>query len=104
MLLGVMVEAAGRDKGAAPLRKSRIKPEIYTKADGQTVVEDELLNFLLVKMKTLSQDDVVLLIVNHFGSEWIENSWKVLFELCLHTTQCFVTHKGHQKDVNNVSK
>lgn len=100
--MSVMAEAAGREKGAAPLRKSRIKPEIYTTADGKTVVEDELLNFLVVKMKTLSQDDIVLLTVNHFGSEWIENSRKVLFELCPHTTQRFVTHKGHQKDVNNV--
>lgn len=74
-----MAEAAG--KGAAPSRKNRIKPEIYTTADGKTVVEDELLNFLVVKMKTLSQDDIVLLMVNHFGSEWIESSKKMLFDV-----------------------
>lgn len=94
-----MAETAG--KGAAPLRKSRIKLEIHIIADGKTVAEDELLNFLMIKMKTLSQDDVVLLTVNHFGSEWIENSRKILFELCPHTTQRFVAHKRHQKDTNN---
>ena len=66
------------------------------------MVEDEFLNFIVVKMKTLSQDDVVLLTVNHFGSEWIESSRKVLFELCPHTTQRLVAHKGQHKDVNNI--
>ena len=93
--------AAGVGKGAATLSKARLKPEIYTTANGKTLVEDELLNFLVVKMKTLSQDDIILLTVNHFGSEWIENSKKVLFDLCP-TTQRFVTHKGPQKDANNV--
>lgn len=95
-----MADAAG--KGAAALRKARLKPEIYTTANGKTLVEDELLNFLVVKMKTLSQDDIILVAVNHFGSEWIENSKKALFELCPHTTQRFVTHKGPQKDANNI--
>lgn len=95
-----MADAAG--KGAAALRKARLKPEIYTTANGKTLVEDELLNFLVVKMKTLSQDDIILLTVNHFGSEWIENSKKTLFELCPQTTQRFVTHKGPQKDANNI--
>lgn len=95
-----MADAAG--KGATALRKARLKPEIYTTANGKTLVEDELLNFLVVKMKTLSQDDIILLTVNHFGSEWIENSKKALFDLCPHTTQRFVTHKGPQKDANNI--
>ena len=37
-------------------------------------MEFKFLNFLTVKMKTLSHDDIVLLTVNHFGSEWIESS------------------------------
>lgn len=94
--------AADAGKGAATLSKARLKPEIYTTANGKTLVEDELLNFLVVKMKTLSQEDIILLTVNHFGSEWIENSKKALFDLCPNTTQRFVTHKGPQKDANNV--
>ena len=62
-------------------------------------MEDEFLNFLVVKMKTLSHD-IVLLTVNHFGSEWIERSKKVLFELCPHTTLRLVPNKGQQKDVD----
>ena len=46
-----MAEAAGKDS-AAP-SKSRIKPEIYTTVDGHIVVEDELLNFLVVKIMIL---------------------------------------------------
>lgn len=95
-----MAEAAGG--GAAAALKSRIKPQIYTAVDGKINVEDELLNFLVVKMETLSQDDIILLAVNHLGSEWIESSKKVLFELCPSTTQHFVAHKGPQKDANNV--
>lgn len=60
------------------------------------------MNCLVVKMKTLSQDDIILLAVDHFGSEWFESSTKVLFELHLSSTQCFAAHKGLQKDVNNV--
>ncbi|CAL8273842.1 unnamed protein product [Gadus morhua 'NCC'] len=40
--------------------------------------------------------------VNHFGSEWIESSKKVLFELCPGTGQRCVAHKGQQKDAKNV--
>ncbi len=36
-----------------------------------------------------------------FNSDWIEASKKVLFELCP-TTQRNVSHKGPQKDVNNI--
>lgn len=65
-------------------------------------MEDELLNFLAVKIKTLSQDEIVLLAANPFDSKWIESSKKVLFELCPTTTQRCVSHKGPQKDVNNM--
>ena len=64
------------------LSRSRVKPEIYTTVDGKVIVDDELLNFLAVKIKTLSQDEIVLLAANTFDSEWIESSNKVLFELC----------------------
>ncbi|KAK1880130.1 Sugar transporter ERD6-like 12 [Dissostichus eleginoides] len=83
------------------LSRSRVKPEIYTTVDGKVIVEDELLNFLAVKIKTLSQDEIVLLAANTFDSEWIEASKKVLFELCP-TTQRNVSHKGTHKDVNNI--
>lgn len=52
-------------------------PEIYMAVDGKIILEDELLNFLIMKMKTLSQDDIILLAMSHFGSEWIESSKKV---------------------------
>ncbi len=94
-----MVAAGGR--AAAGGVRIRTKPDIYTTASGKVIVEDELLNILVVKMKTLSQDDIVLMAVNHFGSEWIENSKKVLFDLCP-STQRNVMHKGAQKDANNV--
>lgn len=54
-------------------------PVIYMAVDGKIILEDELLNFLIMKMKTLSQDDIILLAVNHFGSEWIESSKKVFW-------------------------
>lgn len=93
--------AAEGGRGAAVGLRIRTKPDIYTAAGGKVIVEDELLNFLVVKMKTLSQDDIVLMAVNHFGSEWIENSKRVLFELCP-STQRNVIHKGAHKDANNV--
>lgn len=42
-------EVAGR--GASALSESQIKPEIYTAINGKFIVEDELLNFLVIKMK-----------------------------------------------------
>lgn len=94
--------AAADDNGARRVFKQRIKPDIYTTIDGKTIVEDELLSFLAVKLKTVPQEDIVLMAVNHFGSEWIESSKKVLFELCSSTGLRCVAHKGQQKDVNNV--
>ena len=37
----------------------RTKPEIYSTSNGKTVVEDELLNFTVVKMRTLSHDEII---------------------------------------------
>lgn len=79
----------------------RLKPDIYRTMDGKIIVEDELLNFLAVKMKTMNQDEIVLLATNTFDSEWIESSKKVLFDVCT-TTQRNVAHKGSQKDINNI--
>lgn len=90
------------DRAARHVIKQRIQPEIYTTIDGKTIVEDELLSFLSVKLKTVPQDDIILMAVNHFGSEWSENSKKVLFELCLSCVLCCVAHKEQLKDVNNV--
>ncbi len=63
---------AADDRAARHVIKQRIKPEIYTTIDGKIIVEDELLSFLFVKLKTVPQDDIILMAVNHFGSEWIE--------------------------------
>lgn len=43
-------------RAAAASAFSRLKPEIYKTNDGKVIVEDELLNFLVVKMRTLSHD------------------------------------------------
>ncbi|XP_016522438.1 uncharacterized protein LOC107834933 [Poecilia formosa] len=64
------------------------------------IIEDELLNFIVIKMKTLSQDEIVLLVSSNFSSEWIEES-KRLFEFCTTTVRC-IRHKGPQKDTNNI--
>lgn len=71
---------------------SRQKPEVYRTVDSKVIVEDELLNSLAVKSRTLSQDEIVLLVTNTFNSEWIEASNRVLFELCP-TSQRNVAHK-----------
>ncbi len=78
-----------------------LKPDIYRTVDGKVIVEHELLNFLAVKMKTMSHDEIVLLAANTFDSEWIESSKKVLLDFCT-STQRNVSHKGSQKDVNNI--
>ncbi len=100
LFLTAMADAATRGLAvfASVLKRSRLKPEIYNTVDGKIIVEDEFLNFLAVKIKTLSQDEIVLLAAKTFNSDWIEASKKVLFELCP-TTQRNVSHKGPQKDV-----
>lgn len=75
---------------------------IYKTAEGKLVVEDELLNFLVVKTKTMSQDEIVLLAANTFGSERIENSKRLLFEVRPNTTQRRDSHEGLQNDINNL--
>ncbi len=68
---------------ATTFKRSQIKPEIYKTIDSKVIVEDEFLNFLAAKIKTLRQDESVLLAANTFE---IESSKKVLFELCTTTT------------------
>lgn len=82
-------------------RGPRTKPEIYKTNDGKVIVEDELLNFLAGKMRIMTQDEITTLAANTFDSEWIEASKKVLFEMCPTTQRC-VSHKGAQKDENNI--
>lgn len=82
--------------------RPRLKPTIYKTVDGLVIVEDELLNFLVVKIKTMTQDELVLVASNTFDSEWIETSKKTLFELCPETKQRCVAFKGNQKDTNNI--
>ncbi len=81
-----MADIARRGSAAPDFSASWIKPEIYKTVDGKVIVEDELLNFLAVKIKTLSQDEIILLATNTFDSEWIESSKRVLFDFCPHYT------------------
>ena len=98
-----MADAASRSTSATPtFKRSRIKPEIYQTTNGKVIVEDELLHFLSTRIKTLSQDEIVLLAINTFDTEGIEESKKVLFEVCPDTSQRNVAHKGQQKDTNNI--
>lgn len=64
-------------------------------------MEDVFLSFIATKMRTLSQDEIVLLASNNFSSEWIEESKRQLFELCVTSIRC-IKHKGPQKDANNI--
>lgn len=43
----------------------REKPTIYKTIDGQVIIEDEFLNFLMVKIKTMTQDELVLVASEH---------------------------------------
>lgn len=90
----VRAEAAGY-----PHTKTEIC--IYKTTDGKVIIEDELLNFIVVKMRTLPLDEIVLLVSNNFSSAWIEESKRVLFEMCPSSVRC-VKHKGPQKDSNNI--
>ena len=76
------------------------KPEIYKTDNGKLIVEDELLNFIMVKMKTISHDEIVLLTTNNFSSEWIEESKRLLFDVCPITT----LHCGSQKEYQGLSE
>ena len=87
--------AAGRrcDVGAF----ARIKPLIYHTTDGDTIVEDELLNFLLIKSRTLDQDDIIKIVKSSFSSQRIEASRDTMAEL-FPDTKRWSTHRGEKKD------
>lgn len=93
--------ADGQLQRAAASAFSRLKPEICKTNDGKVIVEDELWNFLVVKMRTLSHDKIVLPVTSSFTSERIEATKEVLFEVCPDTSQRFITYKGQQNS-NNV--
>ena len=65
------------------------------------IVEDELLNFIVIKMRTLSQDDIVAVVTSSFSSERIETSKAVLAELFPHNKR-WISFRGQKKDINNV--
>lgn len=92
--------AAVRAGGAGRLR-TKTEICVYKTTDGKVIIEDELLNFIVVKMRTLAHDEIVLLVINNFASEWIEESKRLLFEMCPSSMR-FVKHKGSQKDINNL--
>lgn len=96
-----MADVTAASSGAPVFARARLKPDIYETVDGKVIVEDELLHFLAIKKRTLSQDEIILLAANNFNSHWIEASKKMLFELCP-TTQRNISHKGAQKDANNI--
>ena len=75
----------------------RIKPTIYHTTDGVTIVEDELLNFLLIKSRTLDQDNIVKLVKSSFSSQRIEDSKAVMTEL-FPDSKRWSSHKGEKKD------
>lgn len=54
---------------ASVFKRSRLKPDVYNTVDGKVIVEEEFLNFLAVKSKTLSQDKIVLLAAKTFDSD-----------------------------------
>lgn len=75
----------------------RTKPEIYHTSDGLTIVEDELLNFLLIKSRTLDQDNIIKLVKSSFSQQRIEDSKAVMAEL-FPDCKRWASHKGEKKD------
>lgn len=83
MAAGVAVRA-----GSAANTRTKFAIFIYRTTDGKMIVKDEILTFIVVKMRTLSRDEVVLLASNNFSSEWIEESKRLLFEMCTTSIRC----------------
>ena len=76
---------------------ARIKPMIYHTTDGEIIVEDELLNFLLIKSRTLDQDNIVKIVKSSFSSQRIEASKAVMAEL-FPDNKRWSSHRGEKKD------
>ena len=87
--------AAGRrcDVGAF----ARIKPVIYSTTNGDTIVEDELLNFLLIKSRTLDQDNIIKIVKTSFSSQRIEASKDTMAQL-FPDSKRWSAHRGEKKD------
>ena len=77
-----MADVNAASTGAPVFTRARLKPDTYKTVDGKVIVEYELLHFLAIKIRTLGQDEIILLAANNFDSDWIEASKKMLFELC----------------------
>ncbi|XP_011661635.2 uncharacterized protein LOC105437100 [Strongylocentrotus purpuratus] len=97
--------AGGGDDGVRGQLHAK-KPAVLKTVDGSVIVVDELLCFVTNKMNTLSTDEIVKLVSTCFKSEEIEQSKKVLFDVCSsmndHVTVRNVAHKGPSRDVNNI--
>lgn len=89
--------ADGRQRRADPGAFVRTKPVIYNTSDGLTIVEDELLNFLLIKSRTLDQDNIIKLVKSSFSQQRIEDSKAVMAEL-FPDSKRWSSHRGEKKD------
>lgn len=101
MAAGVAARRAVGETIQGTQQFSQTKPEIYRTEDGKLIVEDELLNFIVIKMRTLSHDDIVSIVTSSFSSERIESSKAVLSELIPHYKR-WISYRGQKKDTNNV--
>lgn len=90
--------AAARHVAAAAGVFTRIKPEVYRASD-KLIVGDEFLSFLVIKMRTPSQNDIISVPTNSFGSDLIETN-DLLFEVCPQTKLC--RNKWPQDTGNNI--
>ena len=70
---------------------------IYRTTDGKIILEDELLNFLLIKSRTLDQDNIIKIVKSSFSSQRIEASKAVMAEL-FPDNKCWSSHRGEKKD------
>ena len=61
------------------------------------IVEDELVNFLLIKSRTLDQDNIVKIVKSSFSSQRIKASKAVMAEL-FPDNKRWSSHRGDKKD------
>lgn len=76
-------------------------PVVYKTVEGMTIVEDEMLCFMVNQMKFLPHDTIVQLVLSTFKTKEIEQSKKTLYEVC-ESNHREIKHKGNQKDDKNV--
>ncbi|XP_036066998.1 uncharacterized protein LOC112141613 [Oryzias melastigma] len=82
-----MADDPHQGPSAPEFKHSRMNPVICTTVDGKVIVEDELVNFLVMKNRKMKQDEIVTLAVNYFYPEGIVASKKLLSEFCPTTQQ-----------------